>query len=133
MAKLGFRYVETGINLYIVLINNANQHRKSSGIFETDIAANWDEYDLSLAEIDDYFYELTLPNMENGSFSAEVFYKEGADPAVTDARVGQRFFEIVNNEFYSISQSQLVLLENSLDSLQRQIAELTRALVRFNM
>lgn len=133
MAKLSFRYSNTGSNLYVVVTDINNLHlRFADHIFETYVAANWDSYDFPTTEMDSYLYELMLPSLDDGVYSAEVFLRDGASPALTDNVIGQKSFELSDNEFNN-SKIDLILIQASIDEIKLQMAQLTRAMVRFNV
>jgi len=132
MARIGFRYSETSVNIYGVLTNLSNQHRNADiASFENYDATNWTSYDHELSETDDYFYELILPTLSDGSYYIELFLRAGGSPALTDAKVGEKAFELKDNEFYTLSN--LEFSSDDIDDLSQRIAELTRALIRFNL
>ena len=104
MAKLGFRYYNTGSNIYLVLVYGNNQHVRAldNALVDYDVD-DWEDYERYMIEIGDYFYEYELPaGLLDGNYSVDVFDALDSLAYPTDQKVGQLIFDLKDGEFQTI-------------------------------
>jgi len=80
-------YTTTGKTLYAVLISAAGQAWNGAA-FEAIQAGNWTDYDIVLTEATAGLYLANLPALVAGIYSYVVFEQAGANPAVSDTKLG---------------------------------------------
>lgn len=80
-------YTTTGKTLYAVLISSAGQAWNGAA-FEAIQAVNWTDYDIALTEATAGLYLANLPAVVAGIYTYVVYEQAGANPAVTDTKLG---------------------------------------------
>lgn len=91
-SELRYRHSVTGLTVYALLRNASGQvWNTDSAAFETQVNANWTDYDISLAEspASGYYYVGNMPAAAAGDYTFDVYSQAGGSPAITDAKIAQ--------------------------------------------
>ena len=119
---------DTGLDLYLILVKPTNQNFANFGTqaFEVQNDANWDSYDLIMAEISTTgYYHVEIPGwVADADYSFVIYRRIDASPANTDEKVnaGTKTISSVAAAVVATGnteakyQAQLILVQTAIDT-----------------